>query len=248
MIQTEKENEMRGPYGMEVVEDCKTCLMRKSGFFCQLPISALEAFSSSKFTSSYPSQAVLFVEGQTPRGVYMLCKGRVKLTMNSAEGRTLIVRICGPGEILGLHGALSGEPYELTAETLQPCQVNFVRRDDFLKLVRECGDASAAAMRQMSNGYREICQEVRYLGLSRSASEKVAQFLLQSSANARETDQGKRFSLGLTHEEISQIVGISRETVTRTMTEFKNKMLIATKGSVVVIRDESGLRAQAAVA
>jgi len=237
---------MRGPYGLEMVEDCKTCSIRKSGFFCQLPVAALHAFNGSKFTSTYPAQAVLFVEGQVPRGVYMLCKGRVKLTMNSADGRTLIVRICGPGEILGLHGALSGEPYELTAEALQPCQVNFLRREDFLKLLKEHVEASAAAMEQMNQGYREICQEVRYLGLSRSASEKVAQFLLESSANAQETGQGKRFSLGLTHEEISQIVGISRETVTRTMTEFKNKMLIATKGSTVVIRDESGLRAQAA--
>ena len=239
---------MHGPYGMEVVEDCRTCSMRKIGFFCQLPGAALQAFNGSKFTSTYPSGAVLFVEGQVPRGVYMLCKGRVKLTMNSSDGRTIIVRICGPGEILGLHGALSGEQYELTAEALQPCQVNFVRREDFLKLLREHVEASAAALQQISNGYREICQEVRYLGLSRSASEKVAQFLLESSANAQETNQGKRFSLGLTHEEISQIVGISRETVTRTMTDFKNKMLIATKGSVVVIRDESGLRAQAAAA
>jgi CRP/FNR family transcriptional regulator, cyclic AMP receptor protein len=239
---------MRGPYGMEVVEDCKTCSIRKNGFFCQLPPSTLEAFNCSKFTSTYPSEAVLFVEGQIPRGVYMLCKGRVKMTMNSQDGRTLIVRICGPGEILGLHGALSGEPYEVTAEALQPCQVNFVRREDFLKLLREHREASAAALVQVSKGYREVCQEVRYLGLSRSASEKVAQFLLESSANAQETNQGKRFSLGLTHEEISQIVGISRETVTRTMTDFKNKMLIATKGSIIVIRDESRLRALAQAA
>ena len=248
MIQIEKENEMRGPYGMDVVEDCKTCSIRKAGFFCQLPASALQIFSGSKFTSTYPAEAVLFVEGQVPRGVYMLCRGRVKLTMNSSDGRTLIVRICGPGEILGLHGALSGEPYELTAEALQPCQVNFVRREDFLKLVRENAEVSAAALRQISNGYRQVCREVRYLGLSRSASEKVAQFLLESAANAQATSQGKRFTLGLTHEEISQVVGISRETVTRTMTEFKNKMLIATKGSVVVIRDESGLRAEALAA
>ena len=100
---------MRGPYGMEVMEDCRTCPMRKNGFFCQLPSQALQAFNCAKFTSAYPQEAVLFVEGQTPRGVYMLCKGRVKLTMNSADGKTLIVRICEPGEILGLHAALSGE-------------------------------------------------------------------------------------------------------------------------------------------
>jgi CRP/FNR family transcriptional regulator len=233
---------------MELTDDCKTCQLRKNGFFCQLPCSALQAFNAVKFTSSYPADAVLFVEGQVPRGVYMLCKGRVKLTMSSADGRTLIVRVCEPGEILGMQAALSGEPYELTAEALQPCQVNFVRRDDFLRLLRENPEASVAALQQLGKGYLQACQEIRYLGLSRSAAEKVAQFLLESSANAQQTTQGKRFNLGLTHEEISQIVGISRETVTRTMTDFKNKMLIMTKGSTVVIRNESGLKAHAAEA
>ena len=239
---------MRAPYGMELTDDCKTCQLRKNGFFCQLPCSALQAFNAVKFTSSYPADAVLFVEGQVPRGVYMLCKGRVKLTMSSADGRTLIVRVCEPGEILGMQAALSGEPYELTAEALQPCQVNFVRRDDFLRLLRENPEASVAALQQLGKGYLQACQEIRYLGLSRSAAEKVAQFLLESSANAQQTTQGKRFNLGLTHEEISQIVGISRETVTRTMTDFKNKMLIVTKGSTIVIRNESGLKAHAAAA
>jgi CRP/FNR family transcriptional regulator len=233
---------------MELTDDCKKCQLLKNGFFCQLPCSALQAFNATKFTSSYPADAVLFVEGQVPRGVYMLCKGRVKLTMSSSDGRTLIVRICEPGEMLGMQAALSGEPYELTAEALQPCQVNFVRRDDFLRLLRDHPEASVAALQQLGKGYRQACQEIRYLGLSRSAAEKVAQFLLESSANAQQTTQGKRFNLGLTHEEISQIVGISRETVTRTMTDFKNKMLIVTKGSTVVIRNESGLKAHAAAA
>ncbi len=239
---------MNAPYGMEINEDCKSCPMRNSGFFCQLPASALQAFSNVKFTTAYPADAVLFVEGQAPRGVYMLCKGRVKLTMNSADGKTLIARICGPGDVLGVHAAIAGEPYEVTAEALQPCQVNFVRREDFLNLIREHVAISGAAMKQLGVGYRQACQEIRYLGLSRSASEKVAQFLLETSSNGQQTNQGKRFHLGLTHEEISQVVGISRETVTRTMTDFKTKMLIATKGSVVVIRNELGLKAQAAAA
>ena len=239
---------MHAPYGMELTEDCKTCPMRKDGFFCQLPLPVLHAFSSVKLSTTYPADAVLFVEGQAPRGVYVLCKGRVKLTMNSADGKTLIVRICEPGEVLGLHAAVSGEPYELTAEALQPCQVNFVRREDLLRLIREHAEVSASAMQQLSNGYRQACQEIRYLGLSRSASEKVAQFLLETSSNGQQTNQGKRFNLGLTHEEISQIVGISRETVTRTMTEFKDKMLITTKGPTVVIRNETGLKALAAIA
>jgi len=237
---------MRAPYGMELIEDCKTCPLRKEGFFCHLSAGALNAFMSAKFTTTYPPQSVLFVEGQAPRGVYMLCKGRVKLTMNSSDGKTLIVRICEPGEILGAHAVISGEAYEVTAEALQPCQVDFIRREDFVRLLREQPEIAAAAMRQLGNNYRRACQEIRYLGLSRSASEKVAQFLLETSSNGKQTNQGKRFHLGLTHEEISQIVGISRETVTRTMTEFKSKELIATNGAIVVIRNESGLREQAA--
>jgi CRP/FNR family transcriptional regulator, cyclic AMP receptor protein len=237
---------MRVPYGMELVEDCRTCPMRGEGFFCQLPGAALGAFMNVKFTTTYPGQAVLFVEGQAPRGVYMLCKGRVKLTMNSADGKTLIVRICEPGEILGAYASISGEAYEVTAEALEPCQVDFIRREDFLKLLHDQPAVAVGAMRELSTSYRRACQEIRYLGLSRSASEKVAQFLLETSLNGRQTNQGKRFHLGLTHEEISQIVGISRETVTRTMTEFKTKDLIATHGSTVVIRNESGLKAQAA--
>ncbi len=239
---------MRAPYGMELIEDCKTCTMRKNGFFCHLVGPALQAFSNVKFTTTYPTQAVLYVEGQAPRGVYMLCKGRVKLTMNSADGKTLIVRICEPGEILGVQAAISDEPYEVTAEALQPCQVDFVRREDFVKLLHDQPEIAAAAIRQLSTGYRRACQEIRYLGLSRSASEKVAQFLLETASNGQQTSLGKRFHLGLTHEEISQIVGISRETVTRTMSEFKSKALIATKGAMVVIRNESGLRAHAAAA
>jgi CRP/FNR family transcriptional regulator, cyclic AMP receptor protein len=103
-------------------------------------------------------------------------------------------------------------------------------------------------MRQLSIKYRKACQEIRYLGLSRTANGKMAQFLLETYAKSQLTTHSRRFHLGLTHEDISQIVGTSRETVTRTMSDFKEKMLIVTKGSTIVIRNESGLKAQAAMA
>jgi CRP/FNR family transcriptional regulator len=205
----------------------------------------MEALGKVTYASAYPARAVLFVEGQTSRGVYVLCRGRLKLTMNSAEGKTLIVRIRESGEILGLHATLSGQPYELTAEALQPCQIDFIRRDDFLRLMREQPVVSAAVVRQLSERYRQACQEIRHLGLCRTATEKVAQFLLESSTHAQETSQGKRFHLGLTHEEISQMIGISRETVTRTLSEFRHKRLIATNGAIVLIQNEPQLRALA---
>lgn len=111
---------MRSPYGLERIESCQSCTQRADGFFCQLSAAPLKAFEALKFTTSYPEGAALFVEGESPRGVLVLCKGRVKLSMNSSEGKTLILRIIGPGEVLGLHAAVSNTPYQATAETLEP--------------------------------------------------------------------------------------------------------------------------------
>ncbi len=96
------------PYGMELTDECASCPMRKDGFFCQMATEPLGAFQKIKFTSSYQGGAVLFVEGQVPRGVYMLCTGRVKPTTTSPEGKTIIVRVVEAGELLGLHSAISG--------------------------------------------------------------------------------------------------------------------------------------------
>jgi CRP/FNR family transcriptional regulator, cyclic AMP receptor protein len=233
------------PYGMEIVDNCATCPLRKKGFFCAMGKDSLAAFEKIKFTSSYPSGAVLFVEGQVPRGVYMLCSGRVKLTMTSTEGKTVIVRVAEAGELLGLQPAISGDAHELTAETLQPCQVDFVRRDDFSKLLREYSEVAVNTLQQFGNCYRGACQQIRYLGLTTSATEKLASFLLESAIRGQETQQGVRFNLSLTHEEIAQVVGLTRETVTRGLSEFKSRSLISTKGPTVLIRNKTGLSAMA---
>jgi CRP/FNR family transcriptional regulator, cyclic AMP receptor protein len=203
------------------------------------------AFGKAKFTTSYPAGAVLFVEGQVPRGVYMLCQGQVKLTTASPEGKT-IMRVAEAGELLGLHSAISGDAHELTAETLQTCQVDFVRRDAFLKLLREQRDIVVNAMQQISDDYRHTFQQIRYLGLIESATEKLAGFLLDSSARGHETPQGIRFTLNLTHEEIGQVVGVRRETVTRGLAELRDRSLISTMGATILIPNKRALEAMIA--
>src|SRR5512141_1664362 len=97
---------------------------------------AIEALESIKFTTVYPRGSILFAEGEAPRGVFILCSGRVKLTASSTEGRTLILKIAEPGEVLGLSAAILGKQYQMSAETLEPSQVNFVKRNDFLSLLQ----------------------------------------------------------------------------------------------------------------
>ena len=170
---------MGSPYGFELVENCLICKLRSDSFFCSLPKTALEAFDKMKYTASYPAGAVLFVEGQSPRGIYMLCKGRVKLSTTSAEGKTLILKIAQPGEVLGMHATVSGTPYEITAETGQPCQLNFVKREDFLNFLQKHGDACLKAAQHLSKDCQSAYQQIRSLGLSHSAPERLARLLLE---------------------------------------------------------------------
>lgn len=233
---------MGSPYGLQLVESCIICKLRSDHFFCALPPAALEAFENIKFATAYPRGAILFVEGQPPRGIYMLCKGRVKLSVNSAEGKTLILKIAEPGEVLGLHACVSGLNYELTAETIQPCQVNFVRRDDFLKFLHDHGSACLQAAQHLSDNCHSAYDLIRSLGLSHSAGEKLARFLLELSAEGEQTNEGLRAKMGLTHEEIAQVIRTSRETVTRLLAEFKRKKFATLKGSTLLIHNKPELQ------
>jgi CRP/FNR family cyclic AMP-dependent transcriptional regulator len=232
---------MRSPYGLDLTENCEDCHLKSEGFFCKLSAKALKAFEAIRFSSAYPEGSILFVEGQPARGVFMLCKGRVKMSITSSDGKALILKIVGPGEVLGLNAAVSGRPYELTVETLEPCQVNFIKREEFLRFLAEHSEASIRAAQQLSSSYHTACEQIRALGLSQSAPEKLARFLLDWSGKGQQTAQGIRVKLALTHEEIAQTIGSSRETVTRTLGDFRVKQLAFVKGSTLVIQNRPAL-------
>jgi CRP/FNR family transcriptional regulator, cyclic AMP receptor protein len=232
---------MSTPYGIQITENCMLCKLRQEGYFCDLPKASLEELERVKYASAYPQGAVLFVEGQAPRGVYLICSGRVKLSTTSRDGKTLILRIAQAGEVLGLHATVSGKPYELTGETLQPCQLDFIRRDDFLRFLQNHVGACLNAAQHLSQNCQSAYEMIRSLGLSHSVSEKMARLLLEWSSDGENTKDGIRIKVSLTHEEMAQLIGTSRETVTRVLGEFRQKKLAQLRGSTLLILNKPGL-------
>ena len=232
---------MHSPYGLNLIESCLTCRLRENSIFCGLPDSVLHEFEKIKYTTGYPANAVLFVEGQSPRGVFVLCKGRVKLSFSSNDGKTLIFKVAEPVEILGVGATLSGKPYDLTAETIGPCQITFVKREDFLRFLQAQNEACFRVIEELSHKYNDACHEMRSLGLSHSAGEKLAKLLLEwSSRNGQHSGQ---VNLHLTHEEMAQMIGTSRETVSRLLADMKNHQVIEYHGAMLLIRNKAALRA-----
>ena len=232
---------MKGPYGFETTEHCQSCKLKASGFFCQLSAPALKDFDDSRSPTTYPGRALLFLEKQEPRGVFVLCAGEVKLSISSSGGKTLILRIAKPGEVLGLMATISGVPYEVTAETIRPCQVAYISRDDFLRFIAKHPEVYQNVVQQLTSLYQGACSQLRTVGLSASAPEKLARLLLEWSADGKQTEQGTQVKLPLTHEEIAALIGTTRETVTRTLSEFKSNNLVALHGSNLMISNRTAL-------
>ena len=237
---------LKGPYGFEVNGNCQTCRLRRNGFFCQLTAPALKDFDALKFVSAYPQGALLFIEKQISRGVYVLCEGEVKLSISSREGKKLSLRIVKPGDVLGLAGTLADLPHEVTAETTRPSQVAFVRRDDFLRFLTRHPEAYLAVAKQLGAHYQVACEQLRTVALSASAPARLAKMLLDFSAARQGTKQGARFNWSLTHDEIGNFIGTTRETVTRTLSAFKSRHLVTLRGSSLLILDRAALESLAA--
>ena len=236
-----EDNMMRSPYGLQIIENCMTCPHKQDRLFCNLQPEALQRLSKITGSATYPKGATLFVEGQEARGVFILCTGHVKLSTSSSDGKTLILRISEPGDLLGLPATISGRAYEVTADVIEPTQANFISRTDFLNFLRDYGEAALRVAQELSETYQSAFAEMRTIGLSHSAGEKLARFILDWGENHKSEKGAVKFNLTLTHEEIAQMIGASRETVTRLFADFKRKNLLQIKGSSITLKDKRGL-------
>lgn len=234
---------MNTPYGLEIVDSCESCKIKRDECFCNLSPPVLKTFSAISHQTTYPSDATLFVEGQNPRGVFLLCSGKVKLSTSSRDGKVLILKMAGPGEMLGLSAVISGTEYELTAETAMPCQVNFVPREPLLDLLQRHGEAGLRSAQALSREFQSAYRDIHDLILARSSAGKLAKLLLSWTPPSGNNTKEIRVRSGLTHEEMAQMIGASRETVTRLLSDLRKKQLIRLEGSTLVIRNRMALEA-----
>jgi CRP/FNR family transcriptional regulator len=232
---------MLTPYGLKIFDNCVSCPVKEDHLFCHLPVPALEKLNEIKSTAVYPKSAVLFIEGQQPRGVFVLCAGKVKLSTSSKEGKRIITKLSSPGDVLGLNATMSNRPYEVTAEMVEPGQANFIARDAFVSFLRHHGEVAVRVAEQLSRNYYTAYEEIKTLGLTTSPSEKFAKLLLTWSSESKDAAKSTQLRMTLTHEEIAEMIGTTRETVSRLFSEFKKKQLVNVKGAMLTIKNKQAL-------
>jgi CRP/FNR family transcriptional regulator, cyclic AMP receptor protein len=207
----------------------------------ELPPALTRSLEMVTLSNHYPTGTVLFTEGQTARGIYIVQRGRVKLSVCASDGRTLILRIVEGGEALGVASTIGNREYEATAEAQEPCEISFIRQSDVTRLMRAHGEFALWITQHLSHDYNATCKEIRTLMLSGSAGEKLARLLVGWLDDHADPKAPGRMKMVLTHEEIGQMIGTSRETVTRLFAGFKKQRLIHQEGATLVVANRMGL-------
>jgi CRP/FNR family transcriptional regulator, cyclic AMP receptor protein len=227
---------MNASYGLNSRDRCLTCAVREEGLFCNPSIHALNRFKEITTTITFSKGAMLFTEGQHPTGVFVLCAGRAKLFTSSRNGKTIITKIAEQGDVLGLNAVVSNRPCEVTAQMMGPGQANFIPRNSLLQLLNDDSEVALHVAAELSRNYYAAHEEIRTLGLV-SMAERLAKCLLAWSGKTVPGEDSTQLKLALTHEEIAESIGTSREVVSRLLCEFRQKQLIQLKGTTLMIRN-----------
>jgi len=223
-------------------DGCLDCPLRQEGDFCQLPTDMLAEFHSLGNLTLYPSDVPLVVEGLPPRGVYIVCSGQIKLSVTAQDRKTVILKVAGERYVLGLSAVVSHRPSPLEATTIGHCQIKFIERETFLRFLNQWPHAALSAGRLLSLEIGSAFRDVHDLLLARSSTEKLARLLLSWVAHQPE-NRDLRVDAVFTHEEMAQMIGSSRETVTRLLSVLKRRELIRLEGSTLVIPNRVALKA-----
>ena len=198
-------------------------------------LSQICASKTSDRTRFHDRGIVLFAEGDPARGVYVLKTGSAAVSVSSSEGRVVILRLAHAGEVLGLNRVLCNSFYDTTVTTLAPCCIDFVSRAELIEFSEKSQAGANALLRLLSRELTQLTERTRSLLLPQTASARLANLLLECSR------ESARIEKVFTQEDIAQMIGSSRETVTRLLTMLRRRNIIEITTDSVVIRDRGAL-------
>lgn len=205
----------------------------------EVTVSALAKASSSL---AFDADDIVYSEGDPAAGMYVVLSGKVKLTVSSSDGKSLILRMLTPGDVFSLSSVFLDRPQETSAETLERSTVSFVKRADLLRLMNQHGDLAMRLARELSLEYASLCEEMSTLGLQRSAMSRIAKLII-GWMEGMDTGNGPiSIDCHHTHEVIAQMIGTSRETVTRLLHQLRHQKVAVIKDEVLTVYNFKALQ------
>jgi len=227
-------------------QPCSACSSQRS--FCSLSDQVHAIFETLKTSSTYAKGQVVFHEGDPCHSVFVVCAGRMKLVTSSSDGKVLLLRFAGPGTLLGISEAmLDGRPYQYSAIAAEPSSLAVVPTETFVRFVTSYPEACLRLTVALSEQYKIAQQETKFLALGGSSLSRLAHLLLEEAAVHGEiAADGIHVPSHITHSELAQSIGSTRETVTRILGELDQSGVIERTADAIVIHGTEELARLAA--
>jgi CRP/FNR family transcriptional regulator, cyclic AMP receptor protein len=201
-----------------------------------------EAYCALEHEAYFEPRVTLFREDEASTHLFRIVDGQVKISVNSSTGRRLAVAVAGAGELLDLSSVVTGHPYCVTTETVYPSLVARVSSEKFIRFLMPRPTIFELLLGEMAAQYNLFCDTARLLGLDQSVPRRLARLLLYwCDSRGKKAQDGVRINVAMTHEEIGEFVGASRETITRTFSGFRERKLVEIHGSTIIIPNPASL-------
>jgi CRP-like cAMP-binding protein len=207
---------------------CSNCQSKSHSLIDNLNPDELHELEQNRGCSYYKKNDFLFLEGSYPRGVYCLNHGKVKVFTRGDEGKEQIIHIAKPGEIIGFRAMLSGDPYPVSAETIEECAVCFISKEEFFKMMDSNSEFRNDIIKGLSKELGERAISITDMA-QKSVRERLAASLLQLQ------DIYGAEPINLSREDLANFVGTATETLIRLLKEFKDEGVIETQTRKLII-------------
>lgn len=213
---------------------CVNCVARSKSLFSAFCDTEVEGLDENKSCSFFKKNQPLFIENSSPRGVYCINEGKVKIFARGEEGKEQIIHLASAGEIVGFRAMFSGEPYKVSATTLEESNICFINKNDFLNLVDTNQNLRNGIMKELS---KELAERATFITnmAQKSVRERLASSLILLN------DIYGEDMINLTREDLANFVGTATETLIRLLKDFKEETLIKTHARKIEIIDKEGL-------
>jgi CRP-like cAMP-binding protein len=216
------------------------CRGECSWIFSDLEEKGVKELRAMARPVSYDKGELIFQEGEPAFGFYVICTGKVKLAKHSPQGKKQILKLLGPGEMLGEKTMFDREVYTAYAQTLDPTRMNFYQREPFISFLEKYPKVALKIIEKLSReikAFQDRLIETSYEG----SDERMARLLLMMR---RSTGLRKRRGLrwvDLSRSELAELAGISTETAIRTLSAFKERGYVELDGPKIYLRDRESL-------
>lgn len=189
--------------------------------------------SDKKQFVAIPKKHSVYTQGSYPNAVYFIVKGKIKTTRANSLGNELITGLYAEGDFFGYTELLEEAPYAESAVALEDTELSTIHKDDFFSLIHNNRDVANKFIKMLSNNVLE--KEERLLNLAYSSVRRRVAEALIFLQNTYQKQGTSNFSMAITRDDLSDLVGASKETVIRTLSDFKEEGLVKISGSTITL-------------